>query len=588
MKNWSLACVATTVGLVSASGVAGQVGRVSVYEIPETPPGVNGPYTFGGLDSLRVNNGGRLVFGATLRRENAQDRYGVFVMGGGVPLTNVLDTNTDTVAAEFGTDGVAGITRSYIIRDDNTLRLNASLDTPFPAADGIDSTNADLEWSGAGRPVVSVRRTADIFVPGNVVSSWHGTFFSPDETEGWVFNGSTTFSSESLWPIEPDGTLGALFMQHLGPASTNGGDLPGRPNASIRFPDFPTVGDSGSVAFRARLRTNAGDPETSITFFGRKGEGYGPLFDPRETATEFLGAFPGYRVSGALPLGITDSDAVRVYATFINDGTNISDGHGIWSFRDDGLPGTLLLQVGRTAPGLEPGERIRFPLQSATTTRSVAMIEGSHMRVLSTAQDASGEQRYVEYNIAPDDTVTPVFFSTDTFEIPGASGGPFVITSISDRDIRWTDDGRLVAQGSIEDTTDSTNRASAILYVDDTGTVRTLAVTGQMFDFGSSPTGGQRVVQSVDLGEVSSGGKVVFGVRPVGGSNEPFRYAVADINAPLCPADTNGDGAISPADFTAWVIAFNGQTAACDQNGDGLCTPADFTAFILGYNAGCP
>ncbi|MCA9271840.1 MAG: hypothetical protein KDA31_02220 [Phycisphaerales bacterium] len=55
-----------------------------------------------------------------------------------------------------------------------------------------------------------------------------------------------------------------------------------------------------------------------------------------------------------------------------------------------------------------------------------------------------------------------------------------------------------------------------------------------------------------------------------------------------CPADTNHDGILSPADFSAWVQAFNTQSPACDQNNDGLCTPADFSAWVANYNAGCP
>ncbi len=55
-----------------------------------------------------------------------------------------------------------------------------------------------------------------------------------------------------------------------------------------------------------------------------------------------------------------------------------------------------------------------------------------------------------------------------------------------------------------------------------------------------------------------------------------------------CLADTNGDGMLTPADFTAWIAAFNAMSAACDQNADTLCTPADFTAWIANYNAGCP
>ena len=56
---------------------------------------------------------------------------------------------------------------------------------------------------------------------------------------------------------------------------------------------------------------------------------------------------------------------------------------------------------------------------------------------------------------------------------------------------------------------------------------------------------------------------------------------------PCSLADTNGDGTLSPADFNAWIIAFNSSAPECDQNGDGSCTPADFNAWVVNYNAGC-
>ena len=64
---------------------------------------------------------------------------------------------------------------------------------------------------------------------------------------------------------------------------------------------------------------------------------------------------------------------------------------------------------------------------------------------------------------------------------------------------------------------------------------------------------------------------------------------IAAGNAPpcVCPADTNGDGLLNPADFNAWIQAFNSGSAACDQNGDGICNPSDFNAWIQNYNAGC-
>ncbi len=54
-----------------------------------------------------------------------------------------------------------------------------------------------------------------------------------------------------------------------------------------------------------------------------------------------------------------------------------------------------------------------------------------------------------------------------------------------------------------------------------------------------------------------------------------------------CLPDTNNDGILSPADFSAWVAAFNSQAPECDQNNDDACTPADFSAWVANYNAGC-
>jgi len=69
--------------------------------------------------------------------------------------------------------------------------------------------------------------------------------------------------------------------------------------------------------------------------------------------------------------------------------------------------------------------------------------------------------------------------------------------------------------------------------------------------------------------------------------SEPVTVRVQAGNPNLCPADVNHDGVVSPADFTAWIAAFNASALECDQNGDGLCTPADFTAWIANYNTGC-
>ncbi|MEO1534731.1 MAG: GC-type dockerin domain-anchored protein [Planctomycetota bacterium] len=54
-----------------------------------------------------------------------------------------------------------------------------------------------------------------------------------------------------------------------------------------------------------------------------------------------------------------------------------------------------------------------------------------------------------------------------------------------------------------------------------------------------------------------------------------------------CLADSNGDGTLTPADFNAWVAAFNAGDPAADQNQDGSINPSDFNAWVINYNAGC-
>ncbi|MEL6499224.1 MAG: GC-type dockerin domain-anchored protein [Planctomycetota bacterium] len=73
-----------------------------------------------------------------------------------------------------------------------------------------------------------------------------------------------------------------------------------------------------------------------------------------------------------------------------------------------------------------------------------------------------------------------------------------------------------------------------------------------------------------------------------GSGGATFLEALGPNPAEPCPADTNGDNQLTPADFNAWVIAFNTNDDACDQNSDGLCTPADFNVWVLNFNAGCP
>ncbi|MEO1716876.1 MAG: PPC domain-containing protein [Planctomycetota bacterium] len=81
--------------------------------------------------------------------------------------------------------------------------------------------------------------------------------------------------------------------------------------------------------------------------------------------------------------------------------------------------------------------------------------------------------------------------------------------------------------------------------------------------------------------ETSINGTVPPGFPPVFGDVRFYSLLYT------CLADANLDGMLTPADFNAWVVAFNAQGPACDQNRDGFCNGADFNAWILNFNAGC-
>ncbi len=61
----------------------------------------------------------------------------------------------------------------------------------------------------------------------------------------------------------------------------------------------------------------------------------------------------------------------------------------------------------------------------------------------------------------------------------------------------------------------------------------------------------------------------------------------SDLASGQCPGDINGDGAVTPADYSAWILAYNRRDILADQNFDGAITPADLSSWIQNWNAGC-
>ncbi|MCA9274143.1 MAG: hypothetical protein KDA31_13990 [Phycisphaerales bacterium] len=138
--------------------------------------------------------------------------------------------------------------------------------------------------------------------------------------------------------------------------------------------------------------------------------------------------------------------------------------------------------------------------------------------------------------------------------------------------------GNLIVVGSIRDDDVGSSSGSAYIFDATTGDqlyklIASDGSAGAWFGNAVGIDGGNIVVGAYDNAARDGGGAAYVYVVPT--------------NPATCIADTNNDGVLSPADFSAWVAAFNSQAPECDQNGDGSCTPADFSAWVANYNAGC-
>lgn len=101
-------------------------------------------------------------------------------------------------------------------------------------------------------------------------------------------------------------------------------------------------------------------------------------------------------------------------------------------------------------------------------------------------------------------------------------------------------------------------------------------------------TGNWQVYTDVQFPITLPQGEHIMRLTNVGFSGDEFNIdSIEFVLKGGCLADVNGDGMLSPTDFTAWVSAFNANASECDQNGDGACTPTDFSAWISNFNAGC-
>ncbi len=67
----------------------------------------------------------------------------------------------------------------------------------------------------------------------------------------------------------------------------------------------------------------------------------------------------------------------------------------------------------------------------------------------------------------------------------------------------------------------------------------------------------------------------------------PVDIGAYEFQGTSCLPDMNDDGSLTPADYSAWIIAYNLGDRFADQNRDGSLTPADYSAWIVNFGIGC-
>ncbi len=538
-------------------------------------PGVDGPYTLASTPTLvRVDEDGSVAFIGQLLQPGQPSGAGAFLARPGEPLMNVADDVTDIAMTEVGPDDITSIVAGDIFatsneglrfNDDGTLSFYATTARAVVTPSGIGSNVVTLGGDGTAVPVVVARKDRGTVNTGDPLAIWHELERSPSGAQGLLRFRHPDAPSQ-IREIVGD-SVGPLIVQSGDDAVLGVAAPSDWLDWSIDLFRRPVVGDSGRTALVARfLDSGGGTVAEEGVVTGLPGVSRAPLYDPRSPGAAFPGIPAGSEVDRLEVKGLTSDDATIVFGRV--SGLTNGFGDGLWSIDQSGV-GTPLLVEDTPAPEMDPGDIVR----NVQTRRvpggrvSVGVVVGNNRSAVYTVENDGGFGLRLR-------TGAPVL-------IPGRPGGPFTLFGAGMAPF-MTDDGRMLFTGLFSDA--GGQLGGAAFYTDAAGNLRTVFVSDDDFDFDPDAPGGEApaFVRLIEMN--ATGDAVARFASSVTGDSALVTFS---IDPTPCPSDTNNDGLITPADFNAWIVAFNNGTPECDQNGDTLCTPADFNAWILNYNNGC-
>ncbi len=250
-----------------------------------------------------------------------------------------------------------------------------------------------------------------------------------------------------------------------------------------------------------------------------------------------------------------------------------------------GQPGDIqmIARGGQPAPGLSAGTNFK-------SLRNPSIDDNGNVYFHATLEGpgivSSNDEGIWRYNASG--TFDRLINDGDVVNTPT---GTVTITGITPR-VLHNNSGQIVCWVTLNNTGSTPTPPDAILVTDTSGKPHIIVKETEIIDVNPDPNiTDERTVKfpRIDMTDSSfalnDDGRLCFHVEF---EDETLALGTARTITPSgCLPDTNNDGLLTPADFTAWIDAFNNDRVECDQNSDNTCSPTDFSAWIANYNAGC-
>ena len=358
------------------------------------------------------------------------------------------------------------------------------------------------------------------------------------------------------------------------PVVRKGGPAPGLP-AGVFLLEIggAWTNDAGLMRYSATLGGAGIDFDNDQAYFvGDPDSGFGLAL---RTGQQAPGLDPGVLTYPSLhSVFLDNSGQLAFLSSLAGPGVTTSNDEAVFNATGDGGV-TVIARKGDQAAGLDSGV-VYGDILSSLVRHNLVNQTAFASYLTGAGVDATNFRGV----FGPDGTSGLVKLIRSGEPVPGLSNSLYSSTpGVSELQLNQT--GQVAAYSGI--TGGSPGDGCIVLTGTTNGTVL-IAAVGQTIDVNNDPlVADMRTISLVSSKfKLNDAGQILFLLKFTDNSTGLF---LADTSP--CIADTNADGVLSPADFSAWVAAFNATAPECDQNGDGLCTPADFSAWVANYNAGC-